>query len=115
MMSQPCRWGLRNDNPATWATVPTGQASPVVVPKPEEVLRLIEAARQSKRPLYAMVIFLAATTGLRLGELCGLRVGDIDWDQGSLLVVRAMQGRRRKVAAGQPRRWSAQRRVGVVD
>ncbi len=70
MMSQACRWGLRNHNPATWASVPTGEAAPVVVPKPEDVLRLIEAARLSKRPVYAKLIFLAATTGIRRGELC---------------------------------------------
>ncbi|MGB5756233.1 MAG: site-specific integrase [Acidimicrobiales bacterium] len=120
MMSQACRWGLRKDNPATWASVPTGEAAPVVVPKPEDVLRLIEAARQSKRPVYAKVIFLAATTGIRRGELCALRVGDIGWDKGSLSIELAMQGRRKKVAPGEPRKVvgptkSRRRRVVGID
>lgn len=104
MMSQACRWGLRNDNPAAWASVSTGEAAPIIVPKPEDVRRLIEAAKQSRRPVYAKVIFLAATIGIRRGELCGLRVGDIDSQSGSLSIQRAMQGRRKKVPRGEPRK-----------
>jgi integrase len=120
MMSQACRWGLRSENPATWASVPMGESAPVVVPTPEEVLRLIEAARESRRPVYAKVIFLAATTGIRRGELCALRVGDIDWDGGALTVQRAIQGRRRRGPAGQSRSVvgptkSRRRRVVAVD
>lgn len=44
-----------------------------VVPTPEEVRALIDAAEQSRRPEYARSIFVAATTGLRRAELCGLR------------------------------------------
>ena len=40
------------------------------------------AAEQSRRPEYARAIFVAATTGLRRGELCALRrKRDIDWDR----------------------------------
>ena len=120
MMSQACRWGLRSDNPATWATVPMGESAPVVVPKPEEVLRLIEAAKASRRPVYARVIFLAATTGIRRGELCALRFGDIDWDASTLTIQRAIQGRRRKLPVSEPRSVvgptkSRRRRVVAVD
>ncbi len=120
MMSQACRWGLRNDNPATWATVPLGEAKEVVVPKPEEVLRLIEAAKASSRPVYARVIFLAATTGIRRGELCGLRVDDIDSERSALVIRHATKGRRVKPPEGQPNKVvgptkSRKRRTVAVD
>ncbi len=120
IMSQACRWGLRNDNPAQWADPPANTPKPIVVPTPEEVLRLIEGAKESSRPVYAKVIFLAATTGLRRGELCALRAGDIDWDQGAIRVERAIQARRRRLEPGQERRVEGptknrRKRVVAID
>ncbi len=104
MMSQACRWGLRKDNPATWAEAPMARVPEVVVPTPEEVLRLIEGAQQSSRPVYAKVIFLAATTGLRRGELCALRKSSVDWEQGALTVDRAIKARRKRLEPGESRK-----------
>lgn len=103
MMSQACRWGLRNDNPASWAEVPTAPPPKLVVPTPEEVGLLIEGAQQSNRPAFAAVIFLGATTGLRRGEICGLRNSSVNWDDSSLIVRRATKIRRRKIAPGESR------------
>lgn len=59
----------------------------VVLPKPrrarsrffsiEEVLRILAAAKEPERTFY----WLAAETGLRAGELCGLRVEDLDLER----------------------------------
>ena len=79
MMMQACRWGWRDSKPAQWADPPSVPNSLPVVPTPEEVLRLVEATQESKRPEYTRAIFLSATTGLRRGEICALRRNrDID-------------------------------------
>ena len=59
-----------------------------VVPTPDDVRRLIDAAEQSKRPEYARAILVAATTGIRRAELCAIRRRrDIDWERGLLTVT----------------------------
>ncbi|MGE0307069.1 MAG: tyrosine-type recombinase/integrase [Acidimicrobiia bacterium] len=73
MFTQACRWGWRESNPAQWAEPPSIPNITPVVPTPEEVRALINAAEQSRRPEYARAILVAATTGLRRAELCGLR------------------------------------------
>ncbi len=111
MMSQACRWGWRDSNPAEWAEPPPLGDELPVVPEPGEVLRLIEGALVSKRPVYAKVIFFAATTGARRGEVCALRRSAINWDRGVVridrnivrddgrLVVRPTKNRRRRAVA----------------
>lgn len=80
------KWGLALANPVT-------HADPPRVPRPEpedydaETLRrLLEAARQDR--LYPLW-FLLSMTGLRRGEACALRWGDVDLDSGTLVVRRA--------------------------
>ena len=87
MFTQACRWGWRDSNPARWAGPPAIPNTAPVVPTPEEVRALIDAAEQSKRPEYARAILVAATTGLRRAELCGLRVRDLDLERALLDVV----------------------------
>lgn len=90
MMTQACRWGWRDSNPAQWAeTPPRGDRLPVV-PTPDEIRQLIAAASDSKRPEYARAFLLAATTGMRRGELCGLRFAAVDFDEGLVLVERSI-------------------------
>ena len=58
-----------------------------MVATPAEIRALIDAAEQSRRPEYARAILVAATTGLRRAELCGLRRRrDLDLDGGVLTV-----------------------------
>jgi integrase len=84
MLSQACRWGWRDSNPAMWVDKPAVDEKVPVVPTPEEVRQLIDAARESKRPEYARFFLLSATTGLRRGEMCGMRFVDINAATGVL-------------------------------
>jgi integrase len=49
----------------------------------EQVRRILEAASEPERTFYGLL----AETGLRVGELCGLRIDDLDFER-RLLVVR---------------------------
>ena len=90
MMSQACRWGWRNSNPAEWAEPPPLEAKIPVVPTPVEVGRLMDGARSSRRPEQAEVIYLAATTGARRGEICALRRSHFDPEGRSLVIARSI-------------------------
>ncbi|MGH9114323.1 MAG: tyrosine-type recombinase/integrase [Acidimicrobiales bacterium] len=41
--------------------------------------------------MLAAAIFVSATTGLRRGELCGLRCSDVDVDRRTLTVARSVK------------------------
>jgi len=50
----------------------------------EHVQRILAAAREPERTFYGLL----AETGLRVGELCGLRIDDTDIERGLLVVCR---------------------------
>ena len=79
---QECRrtWGLTRSRPARAATFRTV----------EELQHILTEAQEPHRTFY----FLAAESGLRAGELCGLRVDDLDLERGLLFVRQsAWQGK----------------------
>jgi len=88
-LRQGRKWGMVKTNVADDATPPTPQKTELSVPSPAQVSALIrEAARPSSRsPELASVITLAVLTGMRRGELCGLRWSDVDW-KGSAVTIR---------------------------
>ena len=73
MFTQACRWGWRDTSPAQWAEPPPIPNTAPLVASPVEIRALIDAAEHSHRPEYARAILIAATTGVRRAELCGLR------------------------------------------
>jgi integrase len=81
------RWGWVQRNVAKLARPPAVQQKELTIPPPERVQALIQAAAASKSPEWATVITMAALTGLRRGELCGLKWSDVDW-RGSAIMVR---------------------------
>jgi integrase len=97
MFTQACRWGWRDSNPAQWADPPSIPDTAPVVPTPGDVRVLIAEAERSKRPEHARAILVAATTGIRRAELCGLkRWRDLDLERGLMRVtgsVAALAGR----------------------
>jgi integrase len=77
----------------TWGYVAHDATSGVVLPKRSRVARrffsLVEVQRilaAAAEPLLTF-LWLAVETGMRAGELCGLRIGDIDFDR-SVVYVR---------------------------
>ena len=58
---------------------------------PESAVKIIEKEMQQRGSNIAMCIVLTLFTGLRIGELCGLRWEDIDFDNGILHVRRTIE------------------------
>ncbi len=87
MLTQACRWGWRDSNPAQRADPPSIPNTEPTVPTPAEVRELIDEAERGKRPEMARAILVAATTGLRRAELCALRrTRDLDLESGLMRV-----------------------------
>ena len=89
-LRQAVKWGLITRSPTERATPPRLRQRPAPAPTPDNVKRLIEVAAE-RNPVLGTAVSLAATTGLRRGELCGLRWSDIDLDAGTLHVRRSVK------------------------
>lgn len=88
-LSQAERWDMVDRNVARRARPPEVHAEPVEVPDPEAV-RAIIAEAEKVEPALAVVLYLAAATGARRGELCALRWSDVDWDAATLTIARSV-------------------------
>jgi len=87
--STAVRWGWLVANPVSEAHQPSKPYKELVVPTPADVVKIIMAA-DAVNPELGTALHVAAATGMRRGELCGLKWGDIDLEAGSLIVRRSM-------------------------
>jgi integrase len=86
-LTQARKWG--------WVMANVAQlASPPAVPKPvvrtpdRDQVRAMLAATAESDPELAVYVRLAAVTGARPGEMCGLRWTDVGWDAGEVIIRR---------------------------
>ncbi len=111
---QGVKWGWMSSNPATDASPPRVRYQPQAAPTPDEVRAMIKAA-EADDPDMATLIAVAAVTGARRGELCGLKWGDVDWIASSLTIERsvAVVGRKEIIIKGT--KTHAVRRLALDD
>ena len=86
-LSQAVKWSYLDRNPAARATIPKPDSDELQVPSIDDVSKLVAAA-MADNPIYGTLIRLAVFTGMRRGELCGLRWSDVE--PGVLRVRRAV-------------------------
>ncbi|HJN91993.1 MAG TPA: tyrosine-type recombinase/integrase [Dehalococcoidia bacterium] len=87
-LQQALRWQILTRNPADAVTPPRPKDREMRALRPEEVRLLLDACPD---PDLQAVIHTAVTTGLRLGELLGLRWQDLDLDAATATITRAAQ------------------------
>jgi integrase len=86
-LDQATRWGWISANPAALASPPRLGLADLRPPTPEEVSRLLAVTYEAD-PDFAVLLWLAATTGARRGELCALRWSSVDLDAAELVIAR---------------------------
>jgi integrase len=82
------RWQLLARNPADAVEPPKPERLELAAPGPKEIRRLLSAAAATP---YGVLVHLAVMTGLRRGEILGLRWQDVDLDAGVLRVQQTVQ------------------------
>ncbi len=87
-LHQAVRWELIHRNPADGADSPRVPRNEMNALDRDGLSRLLAALRGNK--LYLPVL-IAATTGMRRGEILALRWCDVDLDAGTLRVARSLQ------------------------
>jgi integrase len=96
---------------AKWHSLPTNvaaDAEPPALPSDqptqltcEQVDVLLTAAQHDPRPWLRAFVVLAAATGARTGELCGLEWEDVDLDAGTVRFRQALSSIDQQLATGQ--------------
>lgn len=94
-LAEGVKWHLISGNVADLVDAPKTPHREMKALNPQEAARFLEAAKDDR--LFALFV-LAVTTGLRLGELLGLKWGDVDMTEGMVQVQRSLQWG--QVAAG---------------
>jgi integrase len=89
-LSQGEKWDAVERNVARRASLPTVPEVVIDPPTPQQVKTLIVLAEQSKTPEMASIIFWAALTGMRRGEICGFRWNKVDWESARVHVSHAV-------------------------
>jgi integrase len=88
-LQQGVKWGWIQSNPAALASPPRVRNRPIEAPEPSVVTRLIQKAGDDN-PDMAAFLQLAATTGARRGELCGLHWDAVDLERGTVTIARSV-------------------------
>src|SRR5215218_7181508 len=113
-LAQAVRWSLIPRNPADSVKAPaasTKEMHPLSVP---EARRLLEAARGDR--LEALYV-LAVHTGMRRGELLGLKWSDVDLENSSVRVRRTLTriDNGRRLVLGPPKNKKSRRTVRLTE
>jgi integrase len=88
---QAVRWGIVAAPITDNASPPPLRARTAATTSPATIRKLIETAEESRSHVLGAAIALAAVTGCRRGELCGLRWSDLDLETGRIWVRRAVK------------------------
>ena len=90
VFTKAVQWGIVEDNPVKRAEPPKGEAVEVSYLEEADAARLL-AALHDVPPQYSAMVQLGLFTGMRRGEICGLRWSDVDLDAGTISIERTLQ------------------------
>jgi len=87
-LNQAIKWGLIGTNPTDAVSRPKPKKREMKVLNEIQVLSFLSVEKGTR---YEALYHLAIATGLRQGEILGLRWSDLDWQSGHLQVQRQLQ------------------------
>jgi integrase len=106
-----------------WHMIPRNAAEAVKAPRPspeeirplsrEQTKTLLEVAKKEVR--FEALYVLAVTTGLRQGELLGLKWEDVDLEDGVVRVRRTLARHRGRLVLGEPKTKRSRRTVQLTE
>ena len=109
-LADAVRKGLLASNPADTADVPTVRRHEPVTWTADDLATFLTATASTPwGPLFR----LAAMTGMRRGEVLGLRWGDVDFDAGTVTVRRTVSAIRGQIVVGDPKTPRSRRSMDV--
>lgn len=91
------KYGWITDNPILKVTTPAQPKGRVRFLDDAEREKLLQACKESKNPVLYPCVVLALSTGMRQGELMGLKWQDVDLQHGVIILHETKNGERRRV------------------
>jgi integrase len=88
-------WQWLPENPMSKVSKPSESRGRNRFLSEEEIGRLLEACSQSANPYLESIVRIALISGMRLGEIMGLRWSDIDFDQQTICLEKTKNDDRR--------------------
>lgn len=107
------RWGWISRNPAALASPPKLQRHEIRPPSAADVDRILAAAYDESADL-GLAVWLAAVTGARRGELCGIQWSDVDLDAGNVVIRRSVVEISHRLTVKDPKTHQV-RRIALDD
>ena len=111
-LNRAVRWGVIALNPADAVEAPRPARKETRVLDESDSAKLLQAVQGTR--FYSPVL-LALTTGMRRGEVLGLRWADIDWEAGTLAVQQTLEQTRTGLRFKQPKTPKSRRRVPLTS
>ena len=113
MLQDAVQWQVIPSNPCTRVKPPKGEHAEINLLNEEDIVRMMQFLEDE--PLkYKMIVMLAIDSGLRLGELMGLKWTDIDFEKGTLNVNKSNQALSGKgIFTKDPKNKSSVRRIAL--
>lgn len=87
-LNQAIVWGVISKNPAVATKPPKRQKKEMKYLNEEQVKVLLSSVEDTR---FEALYYIAVTTGLRRGEILGLKWIDVDWDNRNLQIRRQLQ------------------------
>ena len=109
-LSHAVKMGFLIRNVAEAADPPHPERKEMATLSPEDVPQFLEAAQETS---YYVLFYTALYTGMRLGELLGLRWCDVDLDMASLSVVQALYKRSGVCKMVKPKSSHSRRQIAL--
>jgi integrase len=113
-LSQAVRWNLIPRNPADSVKAPTASTKEMHPLSAPEARQLLEAAGEAGDRLEALYV-LAVHTGMRRGELLGLKWDDVDLDGSTVRVRRTLTRKGTGYVLGEPKTKKSRRTVRLTQ
>ena len=110
VLSHAVKWGIIQSNPAASVDPPPVPHSEIAILSADEIQTVLEALRE--RPIY-LIALLAISTGMRRGELCGLRWKDIDLDARKVRVEQSIEQTNDGLRPKPPKTKAGRRTISV--
>lgn len=111
-LSQALRWGLIASNVAGAVDPPRAKRMELQTLNPDQARRFLEVAKGHR--LEALYV-VALTTGMRLGEILGLRWKDVDLDGSCLRIVCTLQRTPSALTFAEPKTDNSRRQIDLTQ
>ncbi|ABO51287.1 phage integrase family protein [Desulforamulus reducens MI-1] len=108
-LRQAVVWELLEKDPTVGLRLPRNPKKEKKVLSSDELIKFLNAAKEYK---YYLVLRILAVTGMRLGECLGLMWKDLNFDKGTMKILRSADSKTRKVL-DKPKNDSSRRTVTI--